>query len=113
MTQPLPWIFEPCSPEGATDPAGNPWPHAVRGRKPAGRLIHGYGYTEPTAYRDAEQKAQQYDAREMIGQRGEVVAPTITVTSSWGTTVWIDARDWPTSGTVSIPSVFDMMPIGT
>ena len=69
----IPWNFEPCSPEGATDPAGNPWPHAVRGRKPAGRVVYGYGATEPTAWQDAERKAQQYDAREAVGQRGEAI----------------------------------------
>ena len=75
MTTPLPWNYEPCSPEGATDPQGNEWPHAVRGRKPAGRVVYGYGYTPPAAQQDAEQKARQYDAREVLGERGEIVNP--------------------------------------
>jgi len=77
MTQPLPWMLEPCDPEGATDPQGNVWPHAVRGRKPAGRLVIGYGYSEPQAWHEAEQKAAQHDAREMIGERGETINPAM------------------------------------
>lgn len=69
----IPWNFEPCDPEGATDVYGNPWPHAVRGRKPAGRVVTGYGYTEPQAWHDADQKSKQYDAREAVGPRGEAI----------------------------------------
>ena len=72
-----PWLYEPCDPEGATDPQGSPWPHAVRGRKPAGRVVYGYGTTEPAAYDDAVGKARRYDAREVLGERGEIVAPTM------------------------------------
>ena len=74
MTQPT-WVFEPCDPDSELSPAGYVWPHAVRGRKPAGRLVMGYGYTPPQAQSDAEQKAREYDAREVLGERGEVVAP--------------------------------------
>jgi hypothetical protein len=83
-TPPPPWVFEPCSPEDATDPAGQPWQHAVRGRKPAGRLVTGYGHTPPAADADAREKAQQYDAREVLGQRGEIVAPTMPAASIVG-----------------------------
>ena len=69
----LPWVFEPCSPEDATDYQGTPWPHAVRGRKPAGHVVIGYGLTEEYAGEDARNKAQVYDANEMLGQRGETV----------------------------------------
>lgn len=71
---PLPWNFEPCENEGPIrDPKGTPWQHAVRGRKPAGRLVMGYGHTEPAAHQDARDKAHQYDARETLGERGEVM----------------------------------------
>ena len=72
----LDWLFEPCSPEDVCDPAGLPWAHAVRGRKPARPVITGYGHTPGAADADARTKATQYDAREMLGERGEV-----TVTS--------------------------------
>ena len=75
MTPTLPWIFEPCSPEDTTDPAGQPWQHAVRGRKPAGRLVTGYGHNLSDADHDARTKATQYDARELLGERGEVKVP--------------------------------------
>lgn len=74
MTQPLPWIFEPCENEGPVcDDKGTPWAHAVRGRKPQRAVVVGYGHTEKVADTDARQKAQQSDAREVLGQRGEVV----------------------------------------
>jgi hypothetical protein len=76
-TTQLPWQFEACSPEDATDPAGQPWQHAVRGRKPAGRVVTGYGHTPPAADADARTKATQYDAREVLGERGEVKVPTM------------------------------------
>ena len=72
MTQTLPWMFEPCDPEGARDQTGTPWAHAVRGRRPAHAAVVGYGHTEPAADVDARQKASQADAREVLGQRGEV-----------------------------------------
>jgi hypothetical protein len=81
---PLPWIFEPCSPEDVTDPAGQPWQHAVRGRKPAGRVVTGYGHTPPAADADARTKATQYAAREVIGERGEVKAPQFQIESPAG-----------------------------
>jgi hypothetical protein len=78
VTPSLPWVFEPCENEGPIcDPAGQPWQHAVRGRKPAGRLVTGYGHTAPAADHDARQKAQQYDAREVLGERGEVITKQV------------------------------------
>ena len=81
MTTQLPWAFEPCSPEDATDPAGTPWAHAVRGRKPQRPTIMGYGHTPSAADADARTKATQHDAREVLGQRGEV---TVTSESMGG-----------------------------
>ena len=72
MTQ-LPWLFEPCSPEDVCDPAGRPWQHAVRGRKPQRPAVIGYGHHPDDAERDATHKAHQQDAREVLGERGEVV----------------------------------------
>lgn len=69
-------MFEPCDPEGVTDPTGQPWGHAVRGRKPARPEVRGYGHTLPDAERDARTKATQYDAREVLGERGDVRIPT-------------------------------------
>ena len=68
----LPWIFEECSPEDVCDPTGQPWAHAVRGRKPQRPVVMGYGHTPNAADADARTKATQYDAREMLGERGEV-----------------------------------------
>ncbi len=80
MTTQYPWNFEPCSPEDECDPTGKPWAHAVRGRKPARPVVMGYGPTPTAADADARTKATQQDAREVLGQRGEVVvtlnAPT-------------------------------------
>lgn len=68
------WRFEPCENEGPIcDPQGSPWAHAVRGRKPARPMVMGYGHTPATADEDARRKAQEQDAREVLGQRGEVV----------------------------------------
>jgi len=72
-----PWMFEPCSPEGATDPLEREWPHAVKGAKPGGRSVVGYGYTEPQAYDAARDAAERYDAREVMGERGEVKPVTL------------------------------------
>lgn len=69
-----PWLFEPTDPEGICDPAGLPWAHAVRGRKPQRPTVMGYGHCPDDAERDATHKAHQQDAREMIGERGEVKA---------------------------------------
>lgn len=70
----LPWIFEECENEGPIcDPVGQPWKHAVRGRKPARPAVVGYGHTPSTADEDARRKATQQDAHEILGQRGEVV----------------------------------------
>ena len=72
--QRLEWNFEPCDPEGAQDARGRYYPHAVRGRREGGRLVHGYGHTPPEADHDARDKAQQFDAHEMLGERGEAIA---------------------------------------
>ena len=73
MNEQYPWNFEECSPEDVCDPAGLPWAHAVRGRKPARPVVMGYGNTPSAADADARTKATQYDAHEMLGERGEVV----------------------------------------
>ncbi len=73
MTTELPWRFEPTDPEGIRDTAGLPWQHAVRGRKPQRPAVMGYGPTPTAADADARTKATQQDAREVLGQRGEVV----------------------------------------
>ena len=75
MNEQYPWRFEPCSPEDACDPAGLPWAHAVRGRKPQRPAVIGYGHHPDDAERDATHKAHQQDAREMLGERGEVITP--------------------------------------
>lgn len=73
MTTPLPWIFEECENEGPVkDSKGVPWQHAVRGRKPARPMVMGYGHSLDAADTDARKKAQQQDARELVGERGEV-----------------------------------------
>lgn len=72
MSTPLPWIFEECSPEDECDSKGVPWQHAVRGRKPARPMVMGYGHSLDAADTEARKKAQQQDARELIGERGEV-----------------------------------------
>ena len=70
------WLFEPCENEGdARDRTGRPYPHAVRGQKPGGRVVHGYGHTEPQAHEDAVKHAKLFDAQETIGQRGEMTYP--------------------------------------
>ncbi len=69
------WLFEECSPENVCDPQGTPWQHAVRGRKPAGLLVTGYGHTPNAADADARTKASQFDAREMLGERSETIQP--------------------------------------
>jgi len=74
MTPQLPWVFEPCENEGPIcDPSGLPWQHAVRGRKPQRPMVMGYGHHPDDAERDATHKAHQQDAREVLGERGEVV----------------------------------------
>ncbi len=73
MTTELPWRFEECSPEDVCDPTNTPWTHAVRGRKPARPAVVGYGHTMPDADFDARAKASQQDAREVLGERGEIV----------------------------------------
>ena len=73
MIPQFPWQFEPCSPEGASDSTGQPWAHAVRGRKPQRPAVMGYGHTESAADFAAREKASQQDAREVLGDRGEVV----------------------------------------
>ena len=76
MNTQLPWVFEECENEGPIrDLAGLPWAHAVRGRKPARPVVMGYGHTPNAADADARTKATQYDAREMLGERGEVIQP--------------------------------------
>lgn len=75
MTTQLPWVFEPCDPEDARDTYGQPWPHAVRGRKPKRPVVMGYGHHPDDAERDAIHKAHQQDAREVLGQRGESMIP--------------------------------------
>ena len=78
MTSQLPWQFEPCENEGPIcDPVGQPWQHAVRGRKTAGRLVIGYGHTPTAADYSARQKAAQHDAHEMLGERGEIIQPIV------------------------------------
>ena len=78
MTTNYPWVFEECENEGPIcDHTGQPWRHAVRGRKPAGRLVIGYGHTLPAADQDAREKATRYDAREVTGERGESITPTM------------------------------------
>ncbi len=73
MTPQYPWQFEPCDPEGKCDLSGIPWQHAVRGRKPQRPPVMGYGHHPDDAERDATHKAHQQDAREVLGERGEVV----------------------------------------
>lgn len=70
-----PWIYEPCDPGDARDRMGRPYPHAVRGQRPVGRQVMGYGQTEPQAYEDAVKHAGLFDAQETIGQRGEMTYP--------------------------------------
>lgn len=78
-TQSLPWIFEPCENEGPVcAPDGTPWAHAVRGRKPARPMVIGYGQSERDADHDAHTKAQQADAREVLGQN-EAVTKAVTL----------------------------------
>lgn len=69
---PAGWLFEPTSPEGASSGEG-PWEHAVKGIRPQRPSVFGYGHTEIAADTDARRKAQQQDAREVLGERGEVV----------------------------------------
>ncbi len=73
MTTQLPWLFEPVDPEGARDHTGKPWQHAVRGRKPQRPSVIGYGHHPDDAEQHAIREAHQQDAREVLGQRGEVV----------------------------------------
>lgn len=127
MTQ-LPWVFEPCDPEDACDPVGQPWPHAVRGRKPAWPMVMGYGHSEIAADTDARRKAQQQDAREVLGERGEAIIASRDILPSvmrmLGTNYaiidneiqWIGNPKPPlmlSLGSVWPSSGFDMMPIGT
>ena len=87
MTTQLPWNFEPCENEGPIcDPKGTPWAHAVRGRKLQRPVVTGYGHTPKAADADARTKASQNDAREVLGERGEVV---IQLRLS---TCWIDDK---------------------
>ena len=69
------WLFEPGGPEDACDTYGQPWAHAVRGRKPQRPVVYGYGHHPDDAERDAVHKAHQQDAREVLGERGETIAP--------------------------------------
>ncbi len=80
------WLFEPCSPEDARDTHGAPWTHAVKGTKPKAAAVFGYGHTERDAGEDARNKAQVQDAREVLGERGEVV------TQLRLSTCWIDDK---------------------
>ena len=73
MTPNYPWIYEPCSPEDVCDPTGQPWAHAVRGRKPQRPSVIGYGHTPDEAEDHAVHEAHHQDAREVLGERGEVV----------------------------------------
>ena len=74
MTTNYPWVFEECENEGPVlDPLKQPWKHAVRGRKPQRPVVTGYGHTPNAADADARTKASQNDAREVLGERGEVV----------------------------------------
>lgn len=73
MTTRLPWNFEPCENEGERDDKGTLYPHAVRGRREEGRMVTGYGHTAPAADTDARRAAQQFDAHEVLGERGEVI----------------------------------------
>ena len=73
MIPQFPWQFEACSPEGACDLSGTPWRHAVRGCKPDRPAVMGYGHHPDDAERDATHKAHQQDAREVLGERGEVL----------------------------------------
>ncbi len=75
MTTEYPWMFEPTDTEGKCDPAGQPWAHAVRGRKPQRPVVFGYGHTPSAAEFDARSKASQQDARDVLGERGEVITP--------------------------------------
>ena len=85
MNDQHPWNFEPCENEGPIcDPAGLPWAHAVRGRKPQRPAVMGYGHTPNAADADARTKATQYDAREMLGERGELVTNTLYITPPIG-----------------------------
>ncbi len=79
----LPWVYEPCDPEDAADIHGIPWGHAVRGARPGGRRVMGYGHTEPQAQYDATRKATEFDARETIGQRGEIVTAKLGGNKGW------------------------------
>lgn len=85
------WLFEPTDPEGARDMHGNPWQHAVRGRKPQRPAVIGYGHTEQAAEEIARRRAQEQDAREVLGERGEVVT-TIEYTPMPEEIDFVDAR---------------------
>ncbi len=80
MNEQYPWRFEPTDPEDALDPVGLPWAHAVRGRKPQRPAVMGYGDTPEYAENDAVRKAHQQDAREVLGERGEVITQLKMVT---------------------------------
>ncbi len=75
MPTEYPWIFEPTSPEDVCDPTGQPWEHACRGRKPQRPAVIGYGHTSGAAEDEARNNAQIQDAREVLGERGEVITP--------------------------------------
>lgn len=79
------WLFEPVDPStGKIAPTGKPYPHAVQGVKPQGKRVMGYGMQEEEAYTDAREKAQRYDAQEVLGQRGEAIAGAFLYdTSTW------------------------------
>ncbi len=138
MSEKLPWIFEQCSPEDARDPSGRPWSHAVRGQKPQRPAVIGYGHNESVADFSARQKAQQQDAKEVLGERGEVVTQ-LRLSTNWigdrcmmtvydmatdtalvqGHLVLSDIYPWPIKprisglGSVCLSSDFSMMPMGT
>ena len=128
MTTHYPWVFEPCSTEDVCDLAGQPWAHAVRGRKPQRPAVVGYGHHPDDAERDATHKAHQQDAREVLGERGEVVTVQSSilpfVMCKLGTNYAVIGNEiqWIGNplplkisglGSVWASSDFSMMPMGT
>lgn len=103
MTPQLPWVFEPCENEGpVNDPAGQPWQHAVRGRRPLRPVVTGYGHSEGAADADARTKASQADAREVLDERGELVPVKLGVESVYGTPVPARFDDTRFCGTIAV-----------
>lgn len=69
----VPWNFEDCA---AEDAAGNParepqsnreYTHGARGRRP-GRVVYGYGFSQPQADERCRHAADVSDAYEVIGR---------------------------------------------